>query len=81
MAVQTAGENPGGRCFSASSGSAEKIRMVDTICRESLHERFGDLRLANELTKSLGSVSTVKSSNHAASLPGSPDRGRELRDI
>ena len=80
VAVQAAGQNPGGRCLSAPPGSAEKIRMVHAVCGECLHEWFRDLRLANELSKSLGSVSTIKSSNHAVSLPGSPDRGRAPGD-
>ena len=80
VAVQAAGQNPGGRCLAAPPGSAEKIRMVHAVGRKSLHEWLSDLRLANELSKSLRSVSTIKSSNHAASLPGSPDRGRAPRN-
>ena len=81
MAVQAAGQNSGGSCLSAPPGSAEKIRMVHAVCGECLHEWFRDLRLANELTKSLGSVSTIESSNHAVSLPGSPDLSRAAREV
>jgi hypothetical protein len=41
-------------------------------------EGVSDLRLANELSKSLWTIPTIKSVNHTWSLPGSTDEGRGL---
>ena len=76
MTVQAAGQNSGGSCLSAPPGSAEKIRVVDAVGRKSLHEWLSDLRLANELTKSLRSISTIERGGHDSSLPRAlPIRG------
>lgn len=52
--------------------------MINTVRRQCMTEGVSDLRLANELSKRLGTIPTIKSVNHTWSLPGSTDDGSGL---
>lgn len=73
MTVQAAGQNSGRGCFAAASGPTKQIGVVDPVSRQRLHQGVGDLGLADELSKRLRSISSIKSSHHALSLPSVKD--------
>ena len=70
MTVQATGQNSGRSCFATASGPTKQIGVVDPVSRQRLHQGVGDLGLADELSKRLRSISSIESSHHALSLPG-----------
>jgi len=79
MAIETTSQNSGGGCFPTASRTTEQVSVVDPICSKSLHQRLGNLGLADQLTKGLRSISTIKSGHHDLSLPLHPGQaGREV---
>ena len=70
MTIQATGQNSCRGCLAAASGPAEQIGVVDPVSRQCLHKGVGDLGLTDELGKRLRSISSIESSHHALSLPG-----------
>jgi len=70
VTVQAAGQNSGRGCLAAASWPTEQIGVVDSVGRQCPHQGVGDLGLTDELSKGLRSISSIESSHHALSLPG-----------
>ena len=70
MTIQAAGQNSRRSCLAAAPRPTKQIGVVDPVSRQCLHKGVGDLGLTDELGKRLRSISSIESSHHALSLPG-----------
>jgi hypothetical protein len=78
MTVQTASQNSRRGRFTASARTTKQIGVVHPVRRKGLHEGLRDLGLTNQFSERFRPVSTIESSNHALSLPGSSDPVRSV---
>jgi len=70
VTVQAAGQNSRRSCLTAASWPTKQIGVVDPVSRQCLHQGASYLGLTDELSKRLRSISSIESSHHAPSLPG-----------
>ena len=56
FAVQALGEYPRGRCLSRAAGTAEQVRVADTVLLNRVRDRRRDVRLANEIGERLRTI-------------------------
>ncbi len=70
-AIEAAGEDSGGRGFSATTGAGEEVGVVDPVFAQGRHERLGDVFLPDNVRERIGAISAVKSSSnsHRGNLP------------
>ena len=68
LAVEAAREDARGRRLSAPARAGEQVGVIDPPGAQCLHQRFGDVLLADDVGERLGAVAAVEGRCHGVSL-------------
>src|SRR5699024_7986698 len=75
LAVQAAGQDAGAGGLAAAARTAEQVGVVDPARAQRLHQRFGDVFLADDIGEGLRPVAAVQRGAHGVTLTGGPVSG------
>ena len=67
-AVEAAGQDAGAGGLAAAARAAEQVGVVGAVVAQRLHQRLGDVLLADDVGERLGAVAAVQRLRHAATL-------------